>query len=109
MLVGDGGTGKTTFVKRHLTGEFEKKYVGRSIRGWWGFCLSRTFFHPPRLSFPSPHPSSHSIATLGVDVHPLPFSTNHGDVIFDVWDTAGQEKFGGLRDGYYINGKVSVD
>jgi hypothetical protein len=26
--VGDGGTGKTTFVKRHLTGEFEKKYVG---------------------------------------------------------------------------------
>ncbi len=25
MLVGDGGTGKTTFVKR---GIFEKKYVG---------------------------------------------------------------------------------
>jgi GTP-binding nuclear protein Ran len=22
ILVGDGGTGKTTFVKRHLTGEF---------------------------------------------------------------------------------------
>ena len=30
VLVGDGGTGKTTFVKRHLTGEFEKKYVGAS-------------------------------------------------------------------------------
>jgi GTP-binding nuclear protein Ran len=28
ILVGDGGVGKTTFVKRHLTGEFEKKYVG---------------------------------------------------------------------------------
>jgi GTP-binding nuclear protein Ran len=27
VLVGDGGTGKTTFVKRHATGEFEKKYV----------------------------------------------------------------------------------
>lgn len=27
MLVGDGGVGKTTFVKRHLTGEFEKKYI----------------------------------------------------------------------------------
>ncbi|GJN15287.1 hypothetical protein PR202_gb02184 [Eleusine coracana subsp. coracana] len=26
VIVGDGGTGKTTFVKRHLTGEFEKKY-----------------------------------------------------------------------------------
>jgi GTP-binding nuclear protein Ran len=74
VLVGDGGTGKTTFVKRHLTGEFEKKYV----------------------------------ATLGVDVHPLGFSTTHGDVIFDVWDTAGQEKFGGLRDGYYIQGKCAI-
>ena len=28
VLVGDGATGKTTFVKRHRTGEFEKKYVG---------------------------------------------------------------------------------
>jgi GTP-binding nuclear protein Ran len=27
VLIGDGGVGKTTFVKRHLTGEFEKKYV----------------------------------------------------------------------------------
>ncbi|KAG9439967.1 hypothetical protein H6P81_020132 [Aristolochia fimbriata] len=26
VLVGDGGTGKTTFAKRHLTGEFERKY-----------------------------------------------------------------------------------
>ena len=31
VLVGDGGTGKTTFVKRHLTGEFEKKYVGQFL------------------------------------------------------------------------------
>lgn len=68
VLVGDGGTGKTTFVKRHLTGEFEKKYV----------------------------------ATLGVEVHPLVFNTNRGPIRFNVWDTAGQEKFGGLRDGYYI-------
>lgn len=30
VLVGDGGTGKTTFVKRHATGEFEKKYVGKN-------------------------------------------------------------------------------
>eukprot|EP00659_Diplonema_papillatum_P002478 gene2478-3844_t len=27
VLVGDGGTGKTTFVKRHQSGEFEKKYI----------------------------------------------------------------------------------
>ncbi|KAF9427857.1 GTP-binding nuclear protein gsp1/Ran, partial [Entomortierella beljakovae] len=71
---GDGGTGKTTFVKRHLTGEFEKKYI----------------------------------ATLGVEVHPLSFTTNFGQIIFNTWDTAGQEKFGGLRDGYYINGQCGI-
>uniref|UniRef100_H0Z2P1 GTP-binding nuclear protein Ran n=1 Tax=Taeniopygia guttata TaxID=59729 RepID=H0Z2P1_TAEGU len=74
VLVGDGGTGKTTFVKRHLTGEFEKKYV----------------------------------ATLGVEVHPLVFHTNRGPIKFNVWDTAGQEKFGGLRDGYYIQAQCAI-
>lgn len=43
-----------------------------------------------------------STATLGVEVHPLTFHTNFGTICFNVWDTAGQEKFGGLRDGYYI-------
>ena len=43
-------------------------------------------------------------ATLGVEVHPLAFHTNRGVIRFNVWDTAGQEKFGGLRDGYYIQG-----
>ena len=68
VLCGDGGTGKATFVKRHLTGEFEKKYI----------------------------------ATLGVEVHPMVFSTSRGNIKFDVWDTAGQEKLSCLRDGYYI-------
>ncbi len=27
VIIGDGGVGKTSFVKRHLTGEFEKKYI----------------------------------------------------------------------------------
>ena len=39
-------------------------------------------------------------ATMGVEVHPLDFQTNLGPIRFDVWDCAGQEKFGGLRDGY---------
>ncbi|KAG5603153.1 hypothetical protein H5410_034523 [Solanum commersonii] len=26
VIVGDGGTGKTTFLKRHLNGEFDRKY-----------------------------------------------------------------------------------
>jgi len=38
----------------------------------------------------------------------LQFSTNLGQVIFNVWDTAGQEKFGGLRDGYYIGGEAAI-
>lgn len=74
ILVGDGGVGKTTFVKRHISGEFEKRYV----------------------------------ATRGVEVHPLKFSTNLGPIQFNVWDTAGQEKFGGLRDGYYIQGQCAI-
>uniref|UniRef100_A0A2K5QLF6 GTP-binding nuclear protein Ran n=1 Tax=Cebus imitator TaxID=2715852 RepID=A0A2K5QLF6_CEBIM len=69
VLAGDGGTGKTTFMKRHLNGESEKKYV----------------------------------ATLGVEVHPLVFHTNRGPIKFNVWDTASQEKFGGLRDVTYKN------
>jgi len=74
ILVGDGGVGKTTFVKRHKTGEFEKKYI----------------------------------ATMGVEVSGLRFHTNLGEVVFNCWDTAGQEKFGGLRDGYYIGGQAAI-
>lgn len=48
------------------------------------------------------------VATLGVEVHPLQFSTNFGTICFNVWDTAGQEKFGGLRDGYYIQGQCGI-
>ncbi len=48
------------------------------------------------------------VATLGVEVHPLVFYTNRGPIRFNVWDTAGQEKFGGLRDGYYIQGQCAI-
>jgi GTP-binding nuclear protein Ran len=47
-------------------------------------------------------------ATVGVSVHPLDFHTNCGPIRFDCWDTAGQEKFGGLRDGYYIHGQCAI-
>lgn len=49
-----------------------------------------------------------SVATLGVEVHPLVFYTSSGPIQFNVWDTAGQEKFGGLRDGYYIQGMALI-
>jgi len=74
VLVGDGGVGKTTFVKRHLTGEFEKKYI----------------------------------ATHGVEVSSIVFYTNHGAIKFHMWDTAGQEKLGGLREGYYVNAHCAI-
>ena len=41
-------------------------------------------------------------------MHPLVFYTNHGPIRFNVWDIAGQEKFGGLRDGYYIQGQCAI-
>ena len=46
VLCGDGGTGKTTFVKRHLTGEFEKRYIatlGVEVHPMV-FCTSRGKF-----------------------------------------------------------------
>lgn len=48
------------------------------------------------------------VATIGVEVHPLDFTTNRGKLRFYCWDTAGQEKFGGLRDGYYIHGQCAI-
>lgn len=41
-------------------------------------------------------------------MRPLDFSTNRGKIRFYCWDTAGQEKFGGLRDGYYIHGQCAI-
>ncbi len=51
---------------------------------------------------------NHLTATVGVEVHPLVFYTNKGPIQFNVWDTAGQEKLGGLRDGYYIQGQCAI-
>ena len=57
---------------------------------------------------PCPHSPARPAATIGVEVHPLDFTTNRGKIRFYCWDTAGQEKFGGLRDGYYIHGQCAV-
>ncbi|ORX73651.1 ras-related nuclear protein [Linderina pennispora] len=55
-LIGDGGCGKTTLIRRLISEEFERKHV----------------------------------ATTGVEVHPLKFTTNKGEIIFNTWDTPGQ-------------------
>lgn len=74
VLIGDGATGKTSFLRRHLTGEYIPNY------------------NP----------------TVGVDVHNLQFCTNRGPIMFNVWDTAGQEKFVGLKDGYYVQAHCAI-
>ena len=71
ILCGDGATGKSTFVKRHKTGEFLKEYI----------------------------------ATLGAEFHPMDFYTSRGLIRLQVWDTTGQEKLSGLRDGYTLEQK----
>ena len=48
------------------------------------------------------------VPTLGVEVHPIEFSTNYGDFTFQVWDCAGKEENGGLRDGYYIQAHAAI-
>ena len=55
-LLGDGGVGKTTFVQRFRTSDFERRY--------------------------RPTPCT--------EVSPLPFLTNRGRVVFNVWDTSGR-------------------
>lgn len=74
VLIGDGGSGKTTFIKRHQTGEFEKKYI----------------------------------PTLGVEVSQQTFKTGTDEIVLNFFDTAGQEKLGGLRDGYYLKADCAI-
>ena len=74
VVIGDGGVGKTTFVKRHMTGEFQKPYI----------------------------------PTKGADVSSIDFYTTKGPIRFIIWDTAGQEKFGNLRECYYIDAHCAI-
>ena len=74
VFIGDGGVGKTTFVKRHVTGDFQKPYI----------------------------------PTQGAEVTPIEFNTTRGKVRFIMWDTAGQEKFGTLRECYYIDSHCAI-
>jgi GTP-binding nuclear protein Ran len=74
VIIGSGGCGKSTLIKRMREDKFEPKYI----------------------------------ATQGVDVVPLTFETNYGTIIFKCWDCAGQEKFGGLREGYYFHSQGAI-
>jgi GTP-binding nuclear protein Ran len=70
VIIGDGGVGKTTFIRRVLGDPFHPSYI----------------------------------ATIGVDVRPFDF----GGVTFNIWDCAGQEKFMGLAEGYFIQADCAI-
>ena len=52
--------------------------------------------------------NSKYIPTLGVEIYPILIKTNYGNILVNLWDTAGQEKFGGLRDGWYLGSKAFI-
>lgn len=83
VLLGDGATGKTTYVKywlnkNHLSAENDEVRTTLSQ-----VTLGQTLEYVP---------------TLGVEVHSI-FVNNDK---YHCWDTAGQERYSGLKDGYYI-------
>lgn len=69
VLLGDGGTGKSSYVSVLQNASFRTEYI----------------------------------ATLGVEKHEISLTTSHGPSVVVLWDTAGQEKLGPLRDGYYAD------
>jgi GTP-binding nuclear protein Ran len=74
VVVGDGGVGKTAWLRQLQSKRFEGRYT----------------------------------PTLGVVVQRLRFNTPMGLIGFNMWDTAGQEKLQGLRDGYYLKSDAAL-
>ena len=74
VILGDGGVGKSTFLQRFRTGEFEQRYI----------------------------------PTMGVEIYPINFKYSEQSSVFNIWDCAGQEKFGGLGDGYYHGAHAAI-
>lgn len=48
------------------------------------------------------------LPTLGVNIKTLICKTKQGNNKFIVWDTAGQEKFSGLKSGYYLGADAAI-
>jgi len=49
------------------------------------------------------------LSTIGVEVTSVSYKMeNSENVTLDIWDTAGQQKFGGIRDPYYVQAKAVI-
>lgn len=70
ILVGAAGSGKSTYIKRFKSGQFERRYT----------------------------------PTKGADIQQLLLQTNYGLIVFNVWDTAGNEKI----DPYYAGADAAL-
>lgn len=79
VLVGDGNTGKTSLYDR-LTSIDKRKYK----------------FNKKYL------------ATEGFNLQEIVFETNYGEIKVHIWDTAGQEKFGKLREAYVHSADMAL-
>lgn len=44
----------------------------------------------------------------GCEMRKLKLQTSRGLVLFEIWDTAGQEHLQGLRDGYFIGAQGAI-
>ena len=71
-LVGDGGVGKTTYLKRLVDGEFKKRYI----------------------------------PTIGAEIYDM--ELHPPTTRFQIWDTAGQEKYTGVTTNYYKNADAAI-
>jgi GTP-binding nuclear protein Ran len=74
VVVGDGGVGKTSLLKRINGLEFEKRYI----------------------------------PTQGVQRGSIIKTYDVNDIIFDIFDTAGQEKYSNVGDSNYINADAVI-
>jgi GTP-binding nuclear protein Ran len=78
VLVGDGATGKSTYVQRLVDGTYRKAYT-------------------PTLGV--------EVSRLRLNVE---HGDKVERVRLNFWDTAGQERFGGLGDGYYTKADAAL-
>src|SRR3989338_9804993 len=46
--------------------------------------------------------------TLGIEVSPIDWKGENGPLRFNVWDCAGEEKFKGLEDGYFVEADAAI-
>lgn len=79
VVIGDGGVGKTTFIQHHLTKS--------EIQG---------------VYFPK------YTSTFAYFVSRIAFYTNKGPIPCNMWDTAGQEKFSGPGQRYYLDANAAI-